>query len=170
MYISTRGGEKLTASQAILKGLACDGGLFLPENIKKLNIDDKYFDKNYLEIAKDVFSLFLDDFTEEEIDYCISGAYNKENFANYFTKLTSFNDLMFLELYHGPTLAFKDMALTILPFLIEVAKKKNNVLDKSLILVATSGDTGGAALSSFMKNDAFDTVVLYPDGGVSEIQ
>lgn len=170
MYISTRGGEKLTASKAILKGLACDGGLFLPESIKKLNIDDKYFDKDYLQIAKDVFSLFLDDFTEEEIDYCINGAYNKENFNNCFTKLASFDNLMFLELYHGPTLAFKDMALTILPFLIEVSKKKNNVLDKSLILVATSGDTGGAALSSFMKNDAFDTVVLYPDGGVSEIQ
>ncbi len=170
MYVSTRGGEKLTASKAILKGLACDGGLFLPENIKKLNLNEKYLDKSYIEIAKDVFSLFLDDFTSEEIDYCISGAYNKENFANCFTKLSTFNNLSFLELYHGPTLAFKDMALTILPFLIEVAKKKNNVLDKSLILVATSGDTGGAALSSFMKNDAFDTVVLYPDGGVSEIQ
>ncbi len=170
MYISTRGGEELTASQAILKGLASDGGLFLPKTLNKLNIDGKYISKTYTEIAKDVFSLFLDDYTSEEIDYCIQSAYNKENFNECFTKLTSFDDVMFLELYHGPTLAFKDMALTILPFLIEVAKKKNNVVDKSLILVATSGDTGGAALSSFMKNEAFDTVVLYPNGGVSEIQ
>ncbi len=170
MYVSTRGGEELTASQAILKGLASDGGLFLPKTLSKINIDHKYLDKTYLEIAKDVFSLFLDDYTSEEIDYCINSAYNKQNFKECFTKLNSFNDVMFLELYHGPTLAFKDMALTILPFLIEVAKKKNNVLDKSLILVATSGDTGGAALSSFIKNEAFDTVVLYPNGGVSEIQ
>ncbi|MBR6737942.1 MAG: threonine synthase [Clostridia bacterium] len=170
MYKSTRSEERLTASQAILKGLASDGGLFLPETLEKLNIDASFINKDYKEMAKEVFRLFLDDFTSEEIDYCVSSAYDKINFREKFVELKHFDNVSFLELYHGPTLAFKDMALTVLPFLIEVSKKKNNVTDKSLILVATSGDTGGAALSSFMKSGEFDTVVLYPDGGVSEIQ
>ncbi len=170
MYISTRSGERLTASQAILKGLSSDGGLFLPESLEKLNLSDKYYGKSYKEIAKDVFKIFLDDFSDSEIDFCISSAYDLVNFRERFVGLKSFGNLSFLELYHGPTLAFKDMALTILPFLIDVSKKKNGVDKKSLILVATSGDTGGAALSSFIKSGKFDTVVLYPDGGVSEIQ
>ena len=170
MYISTRSGERLTASQAILKGLSSDGGLFLPERLEKLNLSDSYYGKSYREIAKDVFKIFLDDFSESEIDFCISSAYDRVNFREKFVGLKSFGNLNFLELYHGPTLAFKDMALTILPFLIDVSKKKNGVDKKSLILVATSGDTGGAALSSFIKSGKFDTVVLYPDGGVSEIQ
>ncbi len=169
MYISTRGQEKLTASQAVLKGLADNGGLFIPEVMPKLNISN-CLGKNYVEIAKQVFTLFLDDYTESEIDYAISKAYNRANFNECFCKVETFEKCSFLELHHGPTLAFKDMALTILPFLIEIAKKKQGVTDKSLILVATSGDTGGAALSSFGRSSAFDTVVLYPDGGVSEIQ
>lgn len=170
MYVSTRGTEKLTASQAILKGLSSDGGLFLPEKIQKLNLNIEYFKKDYKQIAFDVFSLFLDDFTPEEIDFVVNSAYCKENFNEKFVGFKNFGDVSFLELYHGPTLAFKDMALTALPFLIQVSKEKNNEKRKSLILVATSGDTGGAALSSFMKSGEFDTVVLYPDGGVSEIQ
>ena len=170
MYKSTRGSERLTASQAILKGLSSDGGLFLPEAIQKLNITENYFSKKYKQIAFDVFSLFLDDFTADEINFVVNSAYSSENFTEKFVGFKTFNDIAFLELYHGPTLAFKDMALTALPFLIEVSKNKNNENRKSLILVATSGDTGGAALSSFMKSDKFDTVVLYPDGGVSEIQ
>ncbi|MBO5926220.1 MAG: threonine synthase, partial [Clostridia bacterium] len=147
MYLSTRGNEKLTASQAILKGLASDGGLFIPEILPSLNFNESWLNKSYLELAKEIFKLFLDDYTEEEISYCVESAYSKTNFKEGFVGYKTFNDLSFLELYKGPTLAFKDMALTILPFLIEVAKKKHNVLDKSLILVATSGDTGGAALS-----------------------
>ena len=170
MYISTRSGERLTASQAILKGLSSDGGLFLPESISKLNINEKYIGKNYKEIAKDVFKIFLDDFTDAEIDFAINSAYDRVNFRDKFCDVKNFKNISFLELYHGPTLAFKDMALTVLPFLIDVSKKKNGVDKKSLILVATSGDTGGAALSSFIKSGKFDTVVLYPDGGVSEIQ
>ncbi len=170
MYISTRSGEKLTSSQAILKGLSSDGGLFLPESLSKLNFDENYYGKSYREIAKDVFTIFLDDFTSEEIDFAINSAYDKINFREKFCDLKHFGNVSFLELYHGPTLAFKDMALTILPFLIDVSKMKNGVDKKSLILVATSGDTGGAALSSFIKSGKFDTVVLYPDGGVSEIQ
>ena len=169
MYISTRGNEKLSASQAILKGLASDGGLFIPEQIGKIDIKNCLND-SYIDIARKVFELFLDDFSLEEIEYCLNGAYTKENFNEHFARVKNFENISFLELYHGPTLAFKDMALTILPYLVEVSKKKHNVLDKSLILVATSGDTGGAALSSFMKNGTFDTVVLYPHGGVSEIQ
>ncbi len=170
MYISTRGGEKLSASKAILKGLASDGGLFIPTKIEKLNIDKKYVSKDYKEISYDVLKIFLDDFTDEEINQVISLAYNEKNFNEGFCKIKDFGKVSFLELFYGPTLAFKDMALTMLPFLIDVSKKKNGVTDKSLILVATSGDTGGAALSSFMQNPVFDTVVLYPDGGVSEIQ
>lgn len=170
MYISTRGNEKLTASQAILKGLSSDGGLFLPETLSKLNFTTDYFNKNYQQIAFDVFRLFLDDFTDNEIEFAINSAYDSVNFRERMVDLKQIGDVCFLELYHGPTLAFKDMALTILPFLIDLSKKKNSVDKKSLILVATSGDTGGAALSSFMKSGKFDTVVLYPDGGVSEIQ
>ena len=170
MYISTRGNEKLSASQAIIKGLASDGGLFIPESFPEIKFDEKWLSKSYPELSKEIFKLFLDDYTEEEINYCVESAYSKLNFKEGFVGFKTFDKLSFLELYKGPTLAFKDMALTILPFLIEVAKKKHGVEDKSLILVATSGDTGGAALSSFMRSGAFDTVVLYPNKGVSEIQ
>ena len=170
MYISTRSNEKLTASKAILKGLASDGGLFIPEVFPTVKFDEKWINKTYQEMAIEIFKLFLDDYTDEEIEYCVNNAYDKVNFEESMVGFKTFGNLSFLELYKGPTLAFKDMALTILPFLIEVAKKKNGVLDKSLILVATSGDTGGAALSSFMKSGTFDTVVLYPHKGVSEIQ
>lgn len=170
MYISTRGNEKLTASQAILKGLSTDGGLFIPESFPSINFDEKWLNKTYPQMATELFKLFLDDYTEEEILYCVNSAYSVKNFKEGFVGFKNFGNLSFLELYKGPTLAFKDMALTILPFLIEVAKKKNGVTDKSLILVATSGDTGGAALASFMQSGAFDTVVLYPNKGVSEIQ
>ena len=170
MYISTRSNEKLTASEAILKGLASDGGLFIPEVFPAVKFDEKWINKSYQELAVEIFKLFLDDYSEEEILYCVNSAYDKINFKNGMVGIKTFDDLSFLELYKGPTLAFKDMALTILPFLIEVAKRKHNVTDKSLILVATSGDTGGAALSSFMKSGTFDTVVLYPDKGVSEVQ
>ena len=170
MYISTRSNERLTASKAILKGLASDGGLFIPEVFPTIEFDTTWTKKTYQEIAIEVFKLFLDDYTDEEIAYCVNSAYDKVNFEEGMVGFKIFDKLSFLELYKGPTLAFKDMALTILPFLIEVAKKKNNVTDKSLILVATSGDTGGAALSSFMKSGTFDTVVLYPYKGVSEIQ
>ena len=169
MYISTRSNEKLTASQAIIKGLASDGGLFIPDSDIIASIND-FMGLNYQDTARKIFSLFLDDFTQEEIDYCVESAYNLKNFNEKFLDIKSFENSLFMELYHGPTLAFKDMALTILPFLVEVAKKKQGVNEKSLILVATSGDTGGAALSSFSQNRAFDTVVLYPNGGVSEIQ
>ena len=118
MYVSTRGTEKLTASQAILKGLSSDGGLFLPEKIQKLDFDLDYFKKDYKQIAYDVFSLFLDDFTSEEINFVVNSAYCQENFNEKFVGFKTFGDISFLELYHGPTLAFKDMALTALPFLI----------------------------------------------------
>lgn len=170
MYISTRGDEKLTASKAILKGLSSKGGLFLPESLGKIKIDEKYLKKSYNEVAFDVLKLFLDDFTDDEIKYAVNSAYDKVNFPSGAVGFKTFGNLSFLELFLGPTLAFKDMALTMLPYLMETAKKKNGENRKSLILVATSGDTGGAALSSFKKSGEFDTVVLYPHGGVSEIQ
>ena len=138
MYISTRSGERLTASQAILKGLSSDGGLFLPERIEKLNLSDSYYGKSYREIARDVFKIFLDDFSDSEIDCCISSAYDRVNFREKFVGLKSFGNLNFLELYHGPTLAFKDMALTILPFLIDVATKISDFLSTPFFFFETS--------------------------------
>ena len=148
MYISTRGDEKLTASKAILKGLSSKGGLFLPESLGKIKIDEKYLKKSYNEVAFDVLKLFLDDFTDDEIKYAVNSAYDKVNFPSGAVGFKTFGNLSFLELFLGPTLAFKDMALTMLPYLMQTAKKKNGENRKSLILVATSGDTGGAALSS----------------------
>lgn len=170
MYISTRGGERITASQAIIKGISDNGGLFIPEEIQKLNFENDFFSKSYLDVSFDVFKIFLDDFTDDEINEAISKAYSKVNFEKKMVDFHRKGNEVFLELYHGPTLAFKDMALTILPYLIEISKRKNGDNRRTLMLVATSGDTGGAALSSFMRNDSFNTIVLYPHGGVSLIQ
>lgn len=170
MYLSTRGKERVSASEAIIKGLASDGGLFVPERLGKLELGNEYLKKSYPEIAVEVFKLFLDDFTEAEIIEAVEKSYNGVNFAEKFACVKSFDGFSFLELYHGPTAAFKDMALTVLPNLMKIAKRKTGTDKKTLVLVATSGDTGGAALSSFKASGGFDTVVLYPDGGVSEIQ
>ena len=172
MYISTRGTSdqpRLTASQAILQGIAQDGGLFVPDHIDTLDLN-ALVGKDYATVAREVLALFLDDFSPAEVQDVVAAAYNDANFAHGEVALRRLGDLTVLELFHGPTLAFKDMALTILPHLMRVSKAKQQDHTNTLIMVATSGDTGGAALSGFRTAEGFDTLVLYPNGGVSEMQ
>lgn len=169
MYISTRGNDKQTASKAIICGLAKDGGLFVLKDVPKINID---FTKeySYKDIAKIVLKTFLDDFSEAEIDEAINGAYSSKNFKPDMVGFDLLDEFAFLNLYNGPTFAFKDMALTMLPYLLDIAKRKNNVNDNTVVLTATSGDTGSAALSGFKQIKGNFVIVLYPNNAVSKIQ
>ncbi len=169
MYISTRGFKKVKASEAIIKGLAPDGGLFIPEALNKLNIDESFINLSYKELAKKLFKEFLDDFSLDEISNIIDAAYSRDNFNGDVAEVKEFNDIAFMSLYQGPTFAFKDVALTILPLLMEKALEKNNNNKKTFILTATSGDTGSAAMSGFSRSN-IKTIVLYPNGGVSRLQ
>lgn len=170
MYKSTRGNKLYSSSEAILKGLADDGGLFLPINIKNINFNQKWLDYDYKELSKIILKNFFEDFSDDEINYVVNNAYSSNNFTDKIYDVKCFDNHAYLELYHGPTLAFKDMALTMLPHLMEVANKKINYAKKITILTATSGDTGGAALSGFKNSKNIDIVVLYPNNGVSKFQ
>ncbi len=170
MFYSTRDSKlRVTASKAILKGLSDDGGLFLPETIPAINVKD-LLSLSYQELACYVLSLYLDDFTSEEIESCVAKAYGSFNFPDGPIDLHNEEKFSVLELFHGPTTTFKDMALSLLPHLMSVAKKKNNVTKKIQIVTATSGDTGSAALSSFISGDDIAVKVLYPHGGISAFQ
>ena len=169
MYSSTRLKKSITASKAIIEGISPDGGLYIIKEIPKIEYKSLY-GKTYKEIAKVILKSLLPDYTESELDYCINSAYDKKFDTTEVVNVKKVNNYHYLELYHGPTLAFKDVALTILPYLLEVAKKKNNVTEKTTILTATSGDTGSAALSGFSKVPGIDIIVYYPNGGVSKIQ
>ena len=171
-YNSTRGGERnVTASQAILKGLACDGGLFMPERIPSFDFKVKDLcGKTYQEIAYEVMKLYLTDYTRDELLSCINGAYDEKFDTEEIAPIAYADGAYYLELYHGATIAFKDMALSILPHLMTVAAKKNNVSDKIIILTATSGDTGKAAMAGFADVPGTGIIVFYPKGGVSHIQ
>lgn len=171
-YVSTRGDkEKVTASQAILRGIAPDGGLYVPETFPKL---DKSLAElkglNYREIAYEVMKLFLTDFTEEELKACIDSAYDGKFDTKEIVPMKEADGLIYLELFHGPTLAFKDMALSILPYLMVTSAKKNNLKEKIIILTATSGDTGKAALAGFADVEGTGIIVFYPKDGVSPFQ
>jgi len=171
-YKSTRGGEKgVSASCAILQGLAKDGGLFVPERIPKLDISMQELSAmTYQETAYEVMKLFLTDFTEEELKHCIASAYDKKFDTEVIAPLSKVDDHYFLELYHGATIAFKDMALSILPYLMTTAAKKNAINNEIVILTATSGDTGKAALAGFAEVPGTKIIVFYPKNGVSPIQ
>ena len=171
-YKSTRGDEqKITASQAILKGLAKDGGLFVPEQIPTLDISlDKLNGLSYKETAYEVMKLFFTDYTEEELKNCINNAYDNKFDTKEIASLVKKGDSYYLELFHGATIAFKDMALSILPHLMVTAAKKNNLQNKIVILTATSGDTGKAALAGFANVPGTKIIVFYPKNGVSAIQ
>jgi threonine synthase len=171
-YVSTRGDkEKVTASQAILRGIAPDGGLYVPETFPKL---DKSLAElkglNYREIAYEVMKLFLTDFTEEELKACIDSAYDGKFDTEEIVPMKEADGLIYLELFHGPTLAFKDMALSILPYLMVTSAKKNELKEKIIILTATSGDTGKAALAGFADVEGTGIIVFYPKDGVSPFQ
>lgn len=172
LYKSTRSnGEKVTASQAILKGLADDGGLFVPEHIPTLEVDLQQLpEMTYQETAYEVMRQFLSDFTEEELKSCIQGAYDDKFDTKEIAPLVEKDGAFYLELFHGKTIAFKDMALSILPYLMTVSAKKNGIKNEIVILTATSGDTGKAALAGFADVPGTSIIVFYPKNGVSPIQ
>ncbi len=172
MYKSTRSeGEQVTASKAILKGLANDGGLYVPNQIPKLSLTMKQLGHmTYQEIAYEVMKLFLTDFTEEELKSCINKAYDNKFDVKEIAPLAEADGVYYLELFHGATIAFKDMALSILPHLLTTSAKKNNVTNEIVILTATSGDTGKAALAGFADIPGTKIIVFYPKNGVSPIQ
>lgn len=172
LYKSTRNADKtVTASQAILKGLAEDGGLFVPTELPKLDVTmNELKTMSYQETAYAVMKQFLTDFTEEELKHCINSAYDSKFDTEVIAPLVKVGDTYHLELFHGATIAFKDMALSILPHLLTTAAKKNNVTKDIVILTATSGDTGKAALAGFADVPGTKIIVFYPKNGVSKIQ
>ncbi len=172
LYRSTRSDDsKVTASYAILKGLAEDGGLYVPERFPRLDVSMEELSKmTYQQVAYEVMKLFLTDYTEEELKYCISHAYDSKFDTEVIAPLVRADDAYCLELYHGKTIAFKDMALSILPYLMTIAARKNNVKNEIVILTATSGDTGKAALAGFADVPGTKIIVFYPKDGVSPVQ
>ncbi|WP_195368875.1 threonine synthase [Coprococcus comes] len=172
LYKSTRDAEKtVTASQAILKGLADDGGLFVPVSIPKLPVSlGELKEMTYQEIAYTVMKEFLTDFTEEELKSCIAKAYDSKFDTEEIAPLAKVEEAYYLELFHGATIAFKDMALSILPHLLTTSAKKNQVKNEIVILTATSGDTGKAALAGFADVEGTKIIVFYPKNGVSRVQ
>ena len=176
-YISTRGTDyQYSSAQAIKQGIAPDGGLFVPESIPKLSKEDlqRMTAQTYMETAADVLSLYLDDYSHSELlDYC-TWAYDPEKFGDDpapLVQLNKYNDREYiLELWHGPTAAFKDMALQLLPYLMTGAIRKTGEKRKICLLAATSGDTGKAALEGFKDVPGTEVIVFYPNSGVSEAQ
>ena len=172
LYKSTRNSEKtVTASEAILKGLADDGGLFVPVSIPKLDVSlDALKNMTYQETAYAVMKQFITDFTEEELKSCIAKAYDAKFDTEEIAPLVKVDGTYYLELFHGATIAFKDMALSILPHLLTTSARKNNVKNEIVILTATSGDTGKAALAGFADVEGTRIIVFYPKNGVSKVQ
>ncbi len=172
LYKSTRSeGGYLKASEAILKGLADDGGLFVPTEIPELDVSVEALSKmTYQQVAYEVMKLYFTDFTEEELKNCIAQAYDEKFDTPEIAPLAEVDGAYYLELFHGKTIAFKDMALSILPHLLTTSAKKNNVKNEIVILTATSGDTGKAAMAGFADVKGTRIIVFYPHGGVSPIQ
>ncbi len=172
LYSSTRNGNiQVKASEAILKGLSDDGGLFVPDKIPALEKDmADLAQMSYQEVAYEVMRLYLTDFTEEELKQCIANAYDSKFDTKEIAPMVHADGAYFLELFHGATIAFKDMALSILPHLMITAARKNHVENEIVILTATSGDTGKAALSGFAGVKGTKIIVFYPKNGVSPIQ
>lgn len=172
VYRSTRNREETaSASEAILKGLTNDGGLFVPDSIPKLQVSvEDLKEMTYQDIAYAVMKEFLTDFTEEELKTCIANAYDSKFDTEEIAPIVKAGDVYYLELFHGSTIAFKDMALSILPHLLVTSAKKNHVENEIVILTATSGDTGKAALAGFADVPGTKIIVFYPKSGVSPIQ
>ena len=172
LYRSTRGGSNpVKASEAILKGLSDDGGLFVPDYIPAMDKSlTELAQMTYQEVAYEVMKLFFTDFTEEELKNCINKAYDAKFDTEEIAPLVEAQGTYYLELFHGATIAFKDMALSILPHLLTTSAKKNNIKNEIVILTATSGDTGKAALAGFAEVEGTRIIVFYPKNGVSPIQ
>lgn len=174
-YNSTRDNSiKKQSAEVITQGISKEGGLFVPCELPKITKDDilNLCKKSYVQRAEYILSLFLTDFTNDEINYCAENAYTKEKFgSDEITPITKVSDYAYmLELWHGPTCAFKDMALQILPYLLTTSAKKTVDNKEIVILVATSGDTGKAALEGFKNVKGTNIMVFYPKNGVSSIQ
>jgi len=171
-YRSTRGTDnRIESSIAIVRGIASDGGLYVPEAVPQIDLPmDSLSRMDYGELALYIMSKFLTDFTEDELKYCIRKAYDKKFDDPRIAPLVENGGAFFLELFHGPTLAFKDMALSILPYLLKIASDKNSIDKEIVILTATSGDTGKAALEGFTGVEGTKIIVFYPKDGVSKIQ
>lgn len=172
LYNSTRSkGNPVKASEAILKGLSDDGGLFVPDHIPAMDKSLKELAAmSYQEVAYEVMKLFLTDFTEEELKHCINSAYDSKFDTDVIAPLVEAEGAYYLELFHGSTIAFKDMALSILPHLLTTSARKNQIKNEIVILTATSGDTGKAALAGFANVEGTRIIVFYPKNGVSPIQ
>lgn len=169
-YISTLNKEKVKSTYAIVKGLAEDGGLFVPQNFPYLNFKN-LIGKNYNEIAFEILNLFFNEFDKEKLHEIIDNSYNLKNFeTEQIVSIKDFNPLFFLELYHGKTLAFKDYALSLFPYLLKESSIKEGIKEKIVILTATSGDTGKAVLEAFAEVEGIEVVVFYPQNGVSNLQ
>ena len=173
-YLSTRNKSvKVSASQAIVKGISDEGGLFVPAQFPEINIDKlkELATLGYKDRAKYVLSLYLTDFTKQELDYCVEGAYADGKFSSTeIAPIYNLKDSFVQELWRGPTCAFKDMALQLLPYLLTVSASKSAKDKKIVILVATSGDTGKAALEGFKDVKNTKILVFYPNDGVSPMQ
>lgn len=170
-FISTRGRKGLTGAQAIIQGLSEDKGLFVPAEFPELPFTiEEMLGKSYQEIAEKVIGAFFDDYTEEEMQHCIRGAYDEKFEADEIAPIEKAGNAYFLELYHGKTAAFKDMALSILPYLLTTAIRKEHEDKKICILTATSGDTGKAALEGFADVPGTEIIVFFPNQGVSQVQ
>ena len=172
MYRSTRtNSEPITSSQAILRGFPQDGGLYVPTAVPPLEKSLEELAKlDYRGVAYEVMRLLLTDYTEKELKDCINGAYDSKFDVQEIVPLKKAGDAWYLELFHGPTIAFKDMALSILPYLMTTAARKNGSGNEIVILTATSGDTGKAALEGFSGVEGTRIMVFYPKHGVSSIQ
>lgn len=171
-YESTRCSNlKTSASMAVLKGIAEDGGLYVMRNLdnKKINIEN-LINKSYMEMAELVLKEMLDDFTDEKIKECVLKAYTNKFSTDEITPIVKVGDSYITELFHGPTSAFKDVALSILPHLMTTSYEMNDIKGEVIILTATSGDTGKAALEGFKDVLGTKIAVFYPDGGVSQVQ
>ncbi|MEL7606946.1 MAG: threonine synthase [Sedimentibacter saalensis] len=171
-YESTRNSSLVsTASKAVLKGIADDGGLYVMRNIEDKNIDiERLQGKSYTEIAEEILSMMLDDFPKDKIKQCVKNAYTGKFSTDEITPVVKVGDSYVSELFHGPTSAFKDVALSILPHLLTTAYDMNDLKGEVIILTATSGDTGKAALEGFKDVKGTKIIVFYPDGGVSQVQ
>ena len=170
-YIGTRNKElTASASEAILRGICPDGGLYIPKEIPKMDVQPEVLmQMDYRELAFAVLRLYLD-FTEEELRDCINRAYDEKFDTEAIAPLVKKGDALFMELFHGRTLAFKDMALSILPYLMKTAAKRQGQKEEIVILTATSGDTGKAALEGFANVDGVKIMVFFPEDGVSPVQ
>lgn len=172
LYKSTRDEQNVvTASQAILKGLADDGGLYVPTEQPNLALDfNEIKEWSYQQTALKILSAYYTDFTQEELTACIEAAYDHKFDTETIAPVVQKGNDFYLELFHGPTIAFKDLALSILPYLMTTAAKKNQLANELVILTATSGDTGKAAMAGFADVPGTKIIVFYPKEGVSEIQ